>query len=127
MAGEVWDIFRPFPQRRQKNWEDGKPVVQIHAKPAFGYFGRQVLVGCGDYPAIHFYWLLSSYKLNFPFLEHSQEFHLQVRTHFTNFIKKNGTLVRLLKFTAFPLSCPGECPLFMPKEDGFDQRVWDGR
>src|SRR5207302_400053 len=60
-------------------------------------------------------------------LKHMQQLGLQVGTHFSDFVQKNGALVRQLEFARLRTYCPGECALFVTEEFRLEQFTRQGR
>ena len=52
VLNEQRDVFSTLAQRRNENWNDVQPEVQIFAKATGADFCQQVLVGGGEHPNI---------------------------------------------------------------------------
>src|ERR1700730_10361631 len=54
-------------------------------------------------------------------LKHVQQLGLQVGTHFSDFVEKNGALSRQFEFTRLRTHRPGKCPLFIAEQFRLEQ------
>ena len=119
-------VFHPFPQGRGVDREDGQPVVEVLPEaPAPHRFG-QIGIGGRDEPHLHPLQAAPD-GLDFPGLQHPQQFGLQGRAQGADFVQEQGALVGLLEFSD-PLAVgPGEGPFFMAEQFAFQQIFRNGR
>ena len=97
MHGQELDVRATVAQRRNRNWEDVKPVVEIFAKTAFGNFGGEIAICGGDDANIHFARLRTAYGFEFAFLQNAKKFRLQFEGELADFIEENGSTVGQLE------------------------------
>ena len=126
MRHQAADVLAPLAQRGQPDGDDVEPVKQIAAKAAVGHLGFQVAVGGHHNAHVDLDFALAAQPYHGAFLQGAQELGLHGQRQVTNFVQKNGALVRLLK-PAGPLGGgAGERPALVAKQLGLKQRVWNG-
>src|SRR5262245_54902562 len=91
--GQKRDILRMMTQRRDKDGNDIEAEEQVLAK-LFAFNALfEIAVGSGENANIHFDGAVAAYPLEFAFLQHAQEFHLDRRRDFTDLIQQDGAAV----------------------------------
>jgi hypothetical protein len=79
----------------------------------------EVTVGGGDYPDVHARRADTAHRLEFAFLEHTQELGLKLKRHVANFIEKEGAMVRERKSAHARIDCTRKGSAFVPEKLGF--------
>jgi hypothetical protein len=91
---QVWNVFAPFNQRRQRNRDAIQPVEEILAKLASPHVIFQAVVGGGNHTHIDTVVGLSADSTKLSVLQNLKKFGLQAGIEVSNFIQKQRTLVR---------------------------------
>jgi hypothetical protein len=73
----------------------------------------QITVGRGNDPDIDGYRLTSSDAINLPFLEDTQNFCLEERIHFADFVEENGSSLGQFKFPDLLANGPSKSPFLV--------------
>ena len=121
------NILFTFPQRRNHDRKDVKPVVEIVAKLVVGNLLREICIGGGHHPHIHVYRFSASQAFKFLFLEDAQELGLEFERDITDLIKKEGAAVSQLE-AADPLrDCAGERALLVTEKFTLEKPCWNRR
>ncbi len=89
-------------------------MVQIGAKAPFHHLLAQIAVRRRQHPHIDPQAAVIADALNIAILQHAQQFGLQRQRQFADFVKKQGAVIRHLKFTAAVADSPGKCPFTWP-------------
>ena len=97
MPDEKGYVAHAIPQRRNIQFENAQPVVQILAELALPDHLRQISVGRADKPKVGMELTLMSYLLDFPGFKDTEKLRLHGQRQFTDFIQKNGARVRHFK------------------------------
>src|SRR3954468_4023469 len=93
MVGQFKHIVLAFAQRRNRNWHNRQPKIQVFAESAGRDFGRQITVRRGDYAYIDRHCLTRADALERSLLQHAEQFSLQVEIDLGDLVKQNGTAV----------------------------------
>ena len=88
MLRQQWDIFLTIPKWRKVYGEDGQPIVEVLAKPAFQYCRPRFLVCCGNDANVKFVFLLSPQPSHLAIFENAQQLRLKRQWHFSDFVEK---------------------------------------
>ena len=91
-------------------------MVQIGAKAPFHHLLAQIAVRRRQHPHIDPQAAVIADALNIAILQHAQQFGLQRQRQFADFVKKQGAVIRHLKFTAAFADSPGKCPFHMAEQ-----------
>src|ERR1044071_5490301 len=97
VPSEYGDVLRVIAQRRRRDREYLKAVVEIASKELVAHHLSQVAVGGGDEPDVNRNRPGSSQPLERLLLESPEQFGLQIERNVTNFIQKQGASVRHLE------------------------------
>src|SRR5690554_5584286 len=101
-------IFRMGSEWWTDNRNHVQPEIEIFSElPGFDHL-LEVLMSCGNNPGIYLLFLVAPNSLEFTLLYDSQNLCLCRKTHITDLIEKEGSLVRLFQFTLLTSNCSGE-------------------
>ena len=118
---EKRNILPSFPQRRNPDVDHVQTVEQIIPEFPFTNGMVQVHVGRSNDAHIHFKLFRSTDAVEFPFLQHAQQIHLQLVE--MSPISSRKSVPRSPARTCLSAAmCPGERSLLMAKELGFKKR-----
>src|SRR5690606_32533799 len=92
-------------QRRQKDGQSQKTVIQVFSESSFFDFFRQIAVRSYYHSYIQFYSAVSTDARHLFLLDHPQELCLKAQLHFSNFIQKDGSSLCLLKLANASRKC----------------------
>src|SRR4029453_9284915 len=121
------DVLESFAKRGQNDRDYVQAVKEINLKPPLAYELREVAVGCRNHPDIHLLRALRAEGLDFAFLQHAQQFRLEIGLHRSDLVEKNGSAVGEGEF-AFPGGGGvGEGPLDMAEKLRLQQGLGNGR
>ena len=117
------DVVGALAQRRQRDLEDGEPVVEIGAEPAAVDVGAQVAVGRGDHANVDGDARRAADPLHGPALEHAQELRLQIEIEVADLVEEHRAAAGALE-RADPLAIrSGERAALMPEQLAREQRA----
>src|SRR4051812_24466729 len=103
---------------------DVQAVIQIGAEAPFCDRRLEVVMSGGYHTNIHTLRTGGAHALEFPFLQHTKELHLNLLRQITDFVQENRAAVGQLEA---PLSHPhgaSERALLMAEQFAFDERRW---
>src|SRR5262249_31758662 len=86
------------------------------------HFGPQILIGRRDDTDIDLFGLRAAYRFELAFLEHAQQFRLQIEGQLADFVEEYRSPVRQSKAADTPLTSPCECSFFMSEKLAFHKR-----
>src|SRR5205807_1901016 len=101
-AGQWQNVFRPFAQGRDVKLHHIETIEQIFAKSALFDLVFHVAIGGRQNSRVRVNLCVRADPLKASVLRHSQQFRLELRRHFGDFVEKDGASVRQFK-TADPL------------------------
>ena len=127
MSDQHGYVIQALTKRRNPQANHIESVIQILAEVALSDALLKVLVRCGDHPHLYLNRAVSANAVEATLAEHPKQPGLQIERHVTNFVKKQGTAVRLLKTTAPHGLRTGKCTPFMAKELRLKQIFRDRR
>ena len=81
----------------------------------------------GNHAHADFEGLRATDPFELAFLQHAQQFRLQIQRQFTDLVEEDGSFVGQLEATHFLRERAGEGALLMTEQFAFDQAGWDGR
>ena len=85
----------------------------------------EIAVRRGDYPNVHVSRVGAADGCKFAFLQHAQNFRLQVERQFANLVEKNRSVIRQRE-ASFPLlSRSGKGAFFVAEKFALHERRWD--
>ena len=116
------DVVDALLQGRQMNRIDAQAVVQVGPEAPLGDRRLEVVMRGGDHANIHPLRARGSDALEFPFLQHAQKLHLNLRRQVADLVQENRAAVGQLEA---PLSHPhgaGERAFLMAEQFAFDER-----
>src|SRR3981081_1752513 len=126
MSDEVFNqqrnVISSFPQRRNLNRENVKPVKQIATKCIPGDGSFQVAIGSSDDPHVSLDRLIAAHAFKLPLLQNPQQRNLSFRGQLTDFIQEEGAFFGKLETAQPPLQCPRKGSSLMAEQFGRDQR-----
>src|SRR5262249_37832678 len=121
MFRQCRNVFYTVPQRRHEYGEDVHTVEEVLTKLSFFDQLFQIAV-CGyKHANIHRNRLVAAYALDFTFFQHAQELGLHNQRHITDFVEKDGSVIRLLEFAFVPAGSSSECTFFVTEELRLDK------
>ena len=82
------DVILPLTQRRNHDMHDIEPIKKILPKPPLRDFLPQVFLGGTDQAHVDINPVVPPYALKLPLLEYPQQFHLDDRRDFSDFVEK---------------------------------------
>src|SRR5436309_730447 len=97
MPRQCWNILLAIPDRRQSNGHYIDPEEEVFTKPSVPNCGREVLIRGRNHSQVHSDWMAAAHAHKFVVLQHPKQFRLQVRSHVTNFVKKDRSALRQLE------------------------------
>ena len=83
-------------------------------------------MGRGHNPNVHFLRLRAAQALEFPLLQHAQEFRLQIQRDIADFVQKQCALVGQFQPAGLLGHRPGEGAALMPKKFALQQSAGNG-
>lgn len=104
-------VAHAIPQRRNIQFENAQPVVQILAELALPDHLRQISVGRADKPKVGMELTLMSYLLDFPGFKDTEKLRLHGQRQFTDFIQK---MVPVSAISNLPFTPPTLAPVNAP-------------
>ena len=91
------DVITPFAQRRQRDRKHVQPVVQVVAKAVLPDFLGEIAIGRGHHTHVNIDGARAAQSLELPFLEHPQEFWLQLGRQIADLVEKERSSMRVLE------------------------------
>ena len=107
--------------------EYGEPVEQILAEASRGNLFRQITVGRSNNTHIHMSRLGISNLYIFTRFEDTQKFSLQLKSHFTDLIQKDSTVISFLKQPFLVFQRTSKRTGFMTEHFTFQQLLTERR
>ncbi|AEK62079.1 hypothetical protein CFU_2252 [Collimonas fungivorans Ter331] len=121
------DILTPLIEARQVDADHADAVIQVFAKTALRAHLQQVGLAGGDDAAIDGDRLVAAETLQFPLLQHAQQFHLQGQRHAFDFVEEHRAALGVFELADAPFLGAGESSCLMAEnlafEYGFRQRA----
>ena len=120
------DVFFAVAQRGDEDGDDGETVVEVLAKLIFadGFF--EIAVGGGDDAHVDLHVLDAADAADDLIFEDAQEFGLQERREFADFVEEEGAAVGGFEESFLHLLGVGECAFFVAEEFGFHESFGNG-
>src|SRR5258707_6520606 len=125
VLNEHRNIFLPFPQRRNLDRKNVKPVTEATPERARSDGRLQIAVSSSDHPNIRSDGSSSTNTLELVFLQNAQQSDLGLGRKLSDFIEEDSASFSQLKPPQASLSCPRERALLMTKQFGGDQVAWN--
>src|SRR5260221_4700110 len=114
-------------QRRHRELEYRKAVVEVGAEAPLARLLAQVAVGGGDDARPRHAGLRFAHALVLPVLEHAQQLRLQLAGKLADLVQEERAVARVLEVARLGLLRPGESALRVAEERGLHQRRRDRR
>jgi hypothetical protein len=108
-------------QRSNRNREDVQAVIQVLAELALVDGLHEIPVRCRNNADIDFDGIRSAEALELAFLEHAEEFDLNVERNFADLIQENGSMVGQLEAPNAAADRARKRPLLVTEQLGLDQ------
>ena len=121
MPGNRHDILRPLAQGGDSHGKDIESVIKVFAKHAPGNRLGHVTIGGRDNANIQRHRLLAADPLHLTFLQHAQQFALQIQGDFADFIQKERAAIGQLKPAYAVTNGSGERAAHVAKKFAFKQ------
>jgi hypothetical protein len=121
VMGQLEDVFRPDPQRRDIDHVEGQPVQQIRAEIALSGHGGQVGIGGGDDAHIRLQAFVTPYTLEFTVFYGPQELLLHALGNGGELIKKQAAAIGALEAPGVPAIGPGKGAGFVTEQLRLEQ------
>ena len=121
MVYEQRNIFKPFSQRRDFDWDHRQPIIKILAERAVFHLALENLVRRADDANIYGNAFVVAHASDFAFLEDAEKLCLQRRRHRVHLIEKDRPEIRFFKQPALVRDRAGECSLLVPEQLRFQQ------
>ena len=99
MTRQSGNIFGTLAQWRNPQLELAQAVEKIFAETAFFHRQFQILIGGGDHAHVDGNFPMSTQTVIRSAVQNAQQFHLDLRLQFANFVEKNRALVGQFKQT----------------------------
>src|SRR5205814_509649 len=115
------NVLPPLSQRRNLDWEDVEPVIEIAAKFPLVNQLLQVAVSCRDHAHVQAARLVASDSFEDPVLQDSQQLRLQLQREIAHFVEKQGSFVGQLQAAKLSGDRAGEGPLLVAKQFALDE------
>jgi len=87
----------PLPKRREAQFHDGDPVIEVQSEPLPGHFAHQVAVGGGDQPEADLSDPVFSHPPVFLFLEDAEQLGLDCRRQVADLVEEQRAAIGLLQ------------------------------
>src|SRR6266704_1797126 len=104
MRNQRRNVVPPFAQWRKREWKNEYAMEQVLTEFAFAYQCFEIAVCGHDHAHVNTYRLGRADAFDLAFFENAQELGLHGQRHVANFIQKECSALRLLKFADVP-SC----------------------
>src|SRR5579875_559692 len=125
MLHKLWNVFFPLPQRRKRERNNRKPVIQVFPESTVVYHGLQIAMCGSNDPNMDGLRCGCSNTLHFSMLYKPQQFYLRFKRQLANFIQKQGAPIGHLDSTWLAVAGPSKGSLGVTKQFGFNQVLWD--
>ena len=102
MVDQKRDVRTAFAQGRHVESEDVQAIVEILAEGVLTDGVFKIAVRGGEHPHVDEAGVFASHAGHFAVLEQTEQADLRFKGHLPDFIKKNGPVVRQLKFAGLP-------------------------
>ena len=116
------DVITPFAQRRQRDRKHVQPVVQIVAKAVLPDFLGEIAIGRRHHAHVDIDGARAAQSLELPFLEHPQEFWLQLGRQIADLVEKERSSMRVLESAYLARMGAREGPTLAPEQLALHQR-----
>ena len=120
------NIFGTLAQRRNAQLELAQAVKKIFAEAPFVHRQFKILIGSGNYSHINCDFSVPAQTVIWRAVQHAQQFHLDLRLQFANFVQKNRALVRQFEQTGLRAIGAAEGSLFVAEQFTFHQMFGQG-
>ena len=104
MVGEQLNVLRPVAQRRQPHRKDVEAIQKVFAQLAAGHGLLRNTIGRSDYAYVYSNRAAAAEVLELTFLQHTEQFGLQIEWEFGDLIQKYRAAVCNFK----PADAPGD-------------------
>src|SRR4030095_15875380 len=94
--------------RRNPDWKDVQPVVQVRTELPLGDHLLEIAIGGGDQPKVDANGSRASHSLVFTVLKRAQQLRLQLEWHVADLVEEQRALMRQLEPADLLRQCPGE-------------------
>src|SRR5581483_12269343 len=121
MLRQQANVFTALAQRRHFDGKDTETIIEVEPKTAGFGFGQQVAVGGGNDADVHRAGALIAEALKLTFLQHAQQFALQIQRNLTNFIEKQRAVAGEFKASDAILNRPRKRPAHVAEEFALEQ------
>ena len=121
------DVFFAVAQRRDKNRNNGQPVIKILTKLAIAHRSFEIAVGGSNHAHIHLHIADAAHAADDLVFQHAQQFGLQQGRELADLVEKKCPAVGGLEQPFLHLLGVGERAFLVAEELGFHQRLGDGR
>ena len=114
--GEDQDVGTPLAQRRQNEFHHRQPVVQVLTQLVIGNRLLNILVGRRDDTNVDRNFLLATESADGPRLECTEQLHLDVDRHFSQFVEEKCSAARVLERARFLIHGARERAFFVAEQ-----------
>ena len=121
VAGEGGDIEFAFAEGRGVEGDDVEAVIEIFAEAAGFDFGGEFAVGGGEDAGVEFDGLATADAFELALLEDAEEFGLELRGEFADFIEEDGAAGGGFELAGFAFDGAGEGAFFVAEEFAFEE------
>jgi len=106
--------------------EHVEPVIEILAKLSLFDEMQQVALRRGENPDVYLDGLVTPHAFEFAFLQHAQQFGLQVEGNLADLVEQQGAAVGEFEPSFTSVGGAGKAPFSWPEELAFDQVLRHG-
>ena len=117
MPRQFGDVFAALPQCRNIDGKYIQAIIKILSELTVARALREIAIGGGDDPYVHFEGTFRSYRVYVAMLQRPEQLDLHVETKFADFIKKQRAAVCLLKFAEVLIGRSRKRALFVAEQD----------
>ncbi|MNK98246.1 hypothetical protein D3C87_1186050 [compost metagenome] len=125
--GQRQDIGGALAQRTPRQWKHRQAIVKVFTETPRRHFPGQVTVGGRDHADVQGDRLARADAFDFTLLQHAQQFGLQAKGHFRNFVEQDGPAIGLFELAGLRGNGAGERAFFVAEQCGFEHVVGDRR
>jgi hypothetical protein len=93
------DVLPPLAQGRHMQGQHAQAVIQVGPECPVAHHGGKIPMRGREDADIHLAGLVLAQPLDFPFLQHAQQFHLDIQRHLADLVQQQGAAVGGLETT----------------------------
>jgi putative ABC transport system ATP-binding protein len=121
------DVLPPLAQGRHMQGQHAQAVIQVGPECPVAHHGGKIPMRGREDADIHLAGLVLAQPLDFPFLQHAQQFHLDIQRHLADLVQQQGAAMGGLEAPLARRRRAGEGAAGMAEQFGFQQLLGKGR